>query len=149
MQAEQLIITLLLNRVAELEHENKYCPLTGVLNKRSLLRQLHKKLLTTVIVIDLVDFSGINKRLGHHQGDLILKKIASYIKSVAGNNSVFRFGGDEFIILLDDNNNPSQIINKLKNCKHPMYLGVASGQATIKQLVKQAFAQVENEKLRN
>lgn len=57
----------------------------------------------SVIVLDLDDFKYVNDTLGSHYGDELLRRIVQYFNEhdeLVGN--VFRFGGDEFFILLQD-----------------------------------------------
>lgn len=56
-----------------------------------------------VAFIDLDHFKLINDTLGHRAGDRILKDIGSRLRSTVRNcDVVFRFGGDEFLILYSD-----------------------------------------------
>jgi diguanylate cyclase (GGDEF)-like protein len=56
-----------------------------------------------VAYIDLNDFKQVNDRHGHHIGDLLLKDVARRIASVVrAGDCAARFGGDEFVILVDD-----------------------------------------------
>ncbi len=56
---------------------------------------------TAVMVIDLDNFKRVNDVYGHVTGDNILKKTASIISgSVRSGGFIFRFGGDEFVVLL-------------------------------------------------
>jgi diguanylate cyclase (GGDEF)-like protein len=53
-----------------------------------------------LLMIDIDKFKLINDLYGHEFGDLVLTKISYILKHVASDNSVvFRFGGDEFVIL--------------------------------------------------
>jgi len=55
----------------------------------------------SIVMVDLDDFREINNRHGHQAGDLMLRRIAAALKG-AGRDSdlVFRYGGDEFVLLL-------------------------------------------------
>ncbi|GHG06634.1 GGDEF domain-containing protein [Thalassotalea marina] len=56
-----------------------------------------------LMIGDLNKFKQINDTHGHHIGDNILKRFASVLRqSVRDSDSVFRFGGDEFVILIED-----------------------------------------------
>jgi diguanylate cyclase (GGDEF)-like protein len=86
-------------------------PLTGLLNRLSLdtiaprelkLSQRHNKALS-LLVIDLDRFKEINDQYGHLAGDQALKSIADVIKdSLRETDQVFRFGGEEFVVLLNE-----------------------------------------------
>ncbi|WP_180968065.1 sensor domain-containing protein [Cytobacillus massiliigabonensis] len=83
--------------------------LTGLLNRRALLRDLDNYILDAkksgkefaLLSIDLDRFKYLNDTLGHIVGDEILKKVADRLCELRHKNySVYRQGGDEFIILL-------------------------------------------------
>jgi diguanylate cyclase (GGDEF)-like protein/PAS domain S-box-containing protein len=58
---------------------------------------------TAVIFLDLDDFKTINDSLGHAVGDEVLKRVAwLLLDAVQKTDTVARFGGDEFAILLED-----------------------------------------------
>ncbi|MCQ8106102.1 GGDEF domain-containing protein [Methylomonas sp. SURF-2] len=59
----------------------------------------------SLIFVDVDHFKSINDQYGHHCGDMALASVASWIKdSVRASDVVFRFGGEEFVILLADTN---------------------------------------------
>lgn len=65
--------------------------------KRSNRAQQHLSL----IFVDVDHFKSINDSYGHECGDLALASVASWIKdSVRGSDVVFRYGGEEFVVLL-------------------------------------------------
>jgi len=52
--------------------------------------------------IDLNEFKAVNDGFGHHVGDLVLCEFASRLRQIIRDNDVVaRFGGDEFVVLLD------------------------------------------------
>lgn len=54
-----------------------------------------------VIYLDLDDFKHINDGLGHQYGDVLLKAISTSLKRINGvENTCYRMGGDEFVILV-------------------------------------------------
>ncbi|MBK6605382.1 MAG: diguanylate cyclase [Leptospiraceae bacterium] len=88
-------------------------PLTGVFNRRYMMDLLvHHILLARKKsqpfcqgIMDVDYFKKINDTLGHLTGDDVLKEIAKIIQStVRANDLVFRFGGEEFIILFPETN---------------------------------------------
>lgn len=55
----------------------------------------------SIVFIDLDNFGQVNKSIGHLAGDEVLKKVVEIIKdSVRETDTVGRFGGDEFFVLL-------------------------------------------------
>ncbi len=85
-------------------------PLTGLYNRRKLTEILTKELKHNkngaIFLLDIDDFKNINDILGHVYGDELLRRIANLIMdSVSENIIAFRFGGDEFLILLREEEN--------------------------------------------
>lgn len=84
--------------------------LTGVGNRRALIEELiaHKqsnirphKGTTCVILMDLDHFKRINDQYGHLTGDEILKQFTNILEQVTANRGrVFRYGGEEFVVVL-------------------------------------------------
>ncbi len=92
-----------------IQHMANHDYLTGLpnrklLNQRFLQQQrLEKNQRLAILFIDLDRFKVINDTLGHSVGDLLLKEVAKRLKaSVHGKDIVFRQGGDEFIVILED-----------------------------------------------
>jgi diguanylate cyclase (GGDEF)-like protein len=86
-------------------------PLTEIYNRHSLedmagrfishARRLKNPL--TLLLIDVDRFKEVNTRFGHLTGDIVLADIATLLKnSVRGSDAVFRYGGDEFLVILAD-----------------------------------------------
>ncbi len=84
-------------------------PLTGVYNRRSLERSLAREVERSrrygqplsALWVDIDDFKRINDQFGHLAGDRILKRTADLLAGeVRRVDAVFRYGGDEFIVLL-------------------------------------------------
>ncbi len=82
--------------------------LTGVFNRRAYseiaqqYEDQYKKDKTDFVVfmIDLDDFKSVNDNYGHEYGNLVLQSLCKSLSLVAGDNCVlFRYGGDEFVIL--------------------------------------------------
>lgn len=83
--------------------------LTGLGNYRYLVDSLNKEiekakryeLPISLIFLDLDNFKRINDTKGHEVGNIILIKVSQIIKeNIRTSDSAFRYGGDEFVILL-------------------------------------------------
>jgi len=69
-----------------------------------------------LLFIDINKFKIINDSLGHYIGDKTLIEIAKRLKkTVREEDTIARFGGDEFIILLENTKNVSLVKEKIKN----------------------------------
>lgn len=78
--------------------------LTGAYNRAYLYNVCLPRLIgckVGVLVIDIDRFKSINERYGHEGGDLVLQMIVKFINSsLRRRDKVFRYGGDEFVIIL-------------------------------------------------
>ncbi len=78
--------------------------------QQALIRARHHKRLVAVMFMDLDRFKNINDTLGHNTGDQLLLQLSERLKhSVRDGDTIARFGGDEFAILLDDVDNENSI----------------------------------------
>ena len=86
-------------------------PLTGLANRLLFTDRLRVALARSersgaqiaVLYLDIDRFKEINDRMGHAAGDALLKDFAARLRSsVRASDTVARFGGDEFVVLLDD-----------------------------------------------
>lgn len=86
--------------------------LTDLANRRYLIARLSQALAysltrsgrrNALLYIDLDDFKRVNDARGHDVGDRLLRLVADRLRhSVRAVDTVSRFGGDEFVILLED-----------------------------------------------
>jgi len=70
----------------------------------------------SVMLLDLDNFKSVNDNHGHREGDLVLQDFANILRdAVRGNDYVFRFGGDEFVLLLAhaEHLNPSLVASRI------------------------------------
>ena len=96
----------------ELEHAARHDPLTGLINRHQLNIQLQRTASqlsrpgarhAALLFIDLDRFKLINDSLGHAAGDRVLLLVAERLRScLRPGDQLARFGGDEFVMLLDD-----------------------------------------------
>lgn len=64
-----------------------------------------------ILMLDIDYFKTYNDIFGHQKGDIVLKQLASLIKdNVRNSDMVFRYGGEEFVIILDNTENDIAII---------------------------------------
>ena len=84
-------------------------PLTNCMNRRSLFDQFEEKCLDAInnniefscVMLDIDHFKRVNDNYGHAAGDEVLRVVSSAIKAVLrSNDEVFRYGGEEFCVLL-------------------------------------------------
>ncbi len=94
---------------AEVEEKAHNDELTGLRNRRSLDELIASEVtrhsryggVLSIIILDLDSFKLYNDTYGHLAGDKLLHQIGSVMKkSIRGSDQAFRYGGDEFSILL-------------------------------------------------
>lgn len=110
-------ITLHKEQEERIHHLAHHDSLTGLLNRFSLEHRLEQALALTmrqksqlaVLFIDLDRFKAINDSLGHKAGDHLLIEVAQRLKAICQRKSdiVARIGGDEFVVVLSEINDPS------------------------------------------
>ena len=94
----------------EIERLAFYDALTGLPNRRMLLDRLQRAVAATsrtqqfgaLLFIDLDNFKDLNDTLGHDMGDHLLSQVAARLLAcVRETDTVARFGGDEFVVMLE------------------------------------------------
>lgn len=110
----------------ELKHQAVHDQLTGLYNRYALEEELERAIERTkrgndilaVCLIDLDSFKPINDKYGHDKGDEVLRVISSRLRgAVRKLDFVSRFGGDEFVVLLEavkDVKNLDNIFRKIE-----------------------------------
>ncbi len=98
---------------AELREQAIRDPLTGLYNRRFLNEVLPKELARaeryghtlSLLIVDIDNFKEINDAYGHVVGDEVLKQVAKTLReNVRQSDYVFRWGGDEFLLLVPETN---------------------------------------------
>lgn len=118
-----------------------YDPLTRLPNRRLLVDRLTHAIASSVrsgqegslLFLDLDNFKILNDTLGHDMGDILLQQVATRLKScMREGDTVARFGGDEFVIILENlDHNPEHAVSEteevsrkvLSVLNHPYLLG--------------------------
>ena len=114
-------------REACLTHKVSHDELTKLLNRESLYSSIDSAIESSkennskvaILFLDLNKFKMINDTLGHKAGDFLLIEASKvFTKSLRNSDKVFRIGGDEFLILLENITDISQVdtvIHKIFN----------------------------------
>jgi diguanylate cyclase (GGDEF)-like protein len=101
-------------RLAQLEKREAVDLLTGLANRREVEAQIEERIswksVFCLAILDLNGFKRINDIHGHVAGDNLLKQFAGRLKSpIRASDVVGRWGGDEFIVVVDAGFEEAQI----------------------------------------
>lgn len=103
--------------MARLEHLALYDQLTHLPNRTLFYDRIHSAIarakrnngIFALFYLDLNKFKGVNDNYGHTVGDLLLEQVARRLEHcVRECDTIARFGGDEFVILLENIEQPEQ-----------------------------------------
>jgi diguanylate cyclase (GGDEF)-like protein len=106
-------VTELKRNEKEIEYQAFHDALTGLPNRANLMDRLEMSLAQahrhnrfgTLLFMDLDRFKNVNDSLGHHVGDMLLIEFADRLRETMRKEDLLvRMGGDEFVILLADQN---------------------------------------------
>ena len=96
-------------KIIEFENQAHTDTLTGLYNRRyaenifAKLKEKNDKISRCVAIVDIDDFKVINDCYGHAAGDIVLQETARIMKnSLRKTDIVFRWGGEEFLIVFDN-----------------------------------------------
>ena len=106
-----IILSIIVDLHRRLLDQANIDPLTGAFNRRhmercladAIERQRRTSAPASLLLIDIDHFKDINDELGHARGDGVLKAIVALIEGRSRKlDSLFRIGGEEFMLLLPD-----------------------------------------------
>ena len=95
----------------ELDRLSQTDPLTALANRRSFIRFASQAALQSraLLMLDVDHFKRINDTHGHDAGDAVLRAMAAVLsETIKDNELAARWGGEEFILLLDDEHAPER-----------------------------------------
>ena len=102
--------------IEELKDLSLRDPLTRLFNRRMMNEELDRQTALsrrtgqplTIILLDIDHFKRVNDSLGHSVGDEVLRQCAGrLVETVRESDSVYRFGGEEFLLMLPNSSLPS------------------------------------------
>jgi diguanylate cyclase (GGDEF)-like protein/PAS domain S-box-containing protein len=129
-------------------------PLTGLPNRRAMLDKLNYELRRyarsnaafTVILGDIDKFKSINDRYGHETGDRVLRAVGDLMRGVVRNqDTVARWGGEEFMLLLPDTDLAGGEIVAEKLRRAVADLSLSRGEAAVSVSITLGLSSYEGE----
>lgn len=103
----------------------KHDSLTGLIEKADITRIARERIDdrrvegTTLVIVDIDFFKNVNDTYGHQFGDTVIKKVADIISTEVGSSGVAgRFGGDEFLVVLNNIHSEDELRGHLKSIKN-------------------------------
>jgi diguanylate cyclase (GGDEF)-like protein/PAS domain S-box-containing protein len=124
----------------ELERLALFDPLTGLPNRalfadrlRQVLARRGRQTASAVYFLDLDRFKRINDSLGHAAGDEVLREVAERLQSVVRpEDTVARFGGDEFTILCESVGGVLEAVSIADRLQRPLSMPLRAGGAELR-----------------
>lgn len=114
----------------QLRHLALHDPLTGLANRTLCLDRIRQAMERSrrrkphsfsIIFLDLDRFKVLNDSLGHTFGDQVLVAVSDVLRaSIRSLDTVSRFGGDEFVILLEELSSPRETIQAVQRIRHAL-----------------------------
>jgi diguanylate cyclase (GGDEF)-like protein len=133
MQTASYLVSLVLRRETEsimLKQAAHYDALTNIPN-RSLFNERIAHAIAkasrsgsslAIFFIDLDNFKIINDEYGHHVGDIVLQEVAFRLQKCVRREDTFaRIGGDEFILLVENNNAVVELTWMAEKLQHALF----------------------------
>ena len=103
------------DRVGRLAESASTDVLTGLPNRRMLERSLGRLVKSEVVImLDLDNFKAVNDDFGHAVGDAVLSAFGAALRAtVRGRDTVGRYGGEEFVVVLPASADPEAFLTRL------------------------------------
>jgi diguanylate cyclase (GGDEF)-like protein/PAS domain S-box-containing protein len=110
-----------------LEYSARYDELTGLCNRAQFMDRLSRALgrlgtdgdRVALMLLDLDRFKVVNDSLGHAAGDELLQVIARRLqRAIRPSDTVSRFGGDEFMVMMVDPPNDAEVLAQADQVRH-------------------------------
>ena len=162
--AFRTLLLILDNSKREIVQHAHQDELTTLYNRRYSLTKMQQTLdrLTddqdySVILLDLDFFKNINDNYGHQVGDQVLREVASILKDTVDSDSVSRYGGEEFLVILPNTTHKKAMViaetlrdnigrHVVEVCNKPNFqvtasLGLYTFSAAERHRIKQEFAE--------
>jgi diguanylate cyclase (GGDEF)-like protein len=113
-----LLAVIFWQRFGLIQKEAATDTLTGIYNRAWLAKTLGRLLALakrdkkdlSVMMIDLNKFKAVNDQFGHQAGDRVLRGVAeATVESLRASDFIFRYGGDEFLVILPQTDSPGAV----------------------------------------
>lgn len=129
-------ITQMIRKRNELLEEMLLDPLTGLFHKGALVREMENAIIGDricwLVMIDLDNFKKVNDTFGHVVGDNVIVTLAGYLKEIVANKGgAYRFGGEEFVLVIYDLSKEN-LISLLDETRKTFYAGEIPGMGKVR-----------------